>query len=113
MRLILASLAATALLSGCAAAQDGPAAPSDARVGGWSASTVTPEVTKAAEFALGELKISADRLERIEGAEKQVVAGMNYRFVLVLKDKHQWRVTVWSKLDGSHELTAREEVHPH
>ncbi|MES2989136.1 MAG: cystatin domain-containing protein [Pseudomonadota bacterium] len=111
MRLILASLAATVLLSGTVQAQDAPArAPI---VGGWSASTVTPQVSSAATFALAELKLPAESLDRIEKVERQVVAGMNYRFVLVLKDKRKLSVTVWSKLDGSHELTESKEIHAH
>jgi uncharacterized protein YceK len=112
MRLVLTSIAATLMLSGCANAQQTADSPTPI-VGGWSNAEVTPDVTKAAAFALGELKIPADRLDRIENVQRQVVAGTNYRFAIVLKDKHQWRVTVWSKLDGSYELTAREEVHAH
>lgn len=113
MRLVLASVAATLMLATGAQAQDAPA-PSPAPItGGFSAIEVAPEVTKAAEFALGELKIPADQLDRVEDAEQQVVAGINYRFTLVLKDNHRWNVTVWSKLDRSYALTHSEEVHAH
>ncbi|NML05241.1 cystatin domain-containing protein [Sphingomonas sp. G-3-2-10] len=109
MRLVLASVAATLMFATAAQAQDAPAPV----VGGFSATEATPEVTKAAEFALGELKIPADQLDRVEDVEKQVVAGMNYRFTLVLKDGHKWKVQVWAKLDRSYELTHSEEVHAH
>lgn len=113
MRLVLASVAATVLLATGAQAQDAPAPRPAPITGGFSAVEVTPEVTKAAEFALGELKIPADQLDRIEHVEQQVVAGINYRFTLVLKDGHKWKVQVWAKLDRSYELTSREEVHAH
>ena len=41
------------------------------------------------------------RLRRIESAERQVVAGMNYRMVLRLTDGQRWSATVWHKLDGA------------
>lgn len=115
MRLVLPSLAATMMFAASAQAQDAPApAPHHAPiVGGFSAIEVTPEVTKAAEFALGELKIPADQLDHVEQAKQQVVAGMNYNFVLVLKDGRKFRVQVWAKLDRSHALTSSEELHAH
>jgi hypothetical protein len=56
--------------------------------------------TKAARFALPHLKEKRPRLRRIISAEQQIVAGVNYRLTLLLRNGHRWRVTVWRKLDG-------------
>jgi hypothetical protein len=44
-------------------------------------------------------------LKQIVGAERQVVAGMNYRMILILTDGGRWRVQVWKKLDGTMQLS--------
>ncbi|MDF7773935.1 cystatin domain-containing protein [Sphingomonas sp. AOB5] len=111
MRLVLASLAATVFLATGAQAQDAPR-PRPV-VGGFSAIEVDAEVTKAAEFALGELQIPVEDLDHIEQAKRQVVAGTNYNFVMVLKDGRKFRVQVWAKLDRSYALTSSEEIHAH
>jgi hypothetical protein len=72
-------------------------------VGGWSpirALAADPEVRAAARAALTHLPHHA-RLRRIESAERQVVAGMNYRVVLRLTSGQRWSATVWRKLDGT------------
>lgn len=47
---------------------------------------------------------------RIVRAERQVVAGLNYRLLVKLRDGSRWRVVVWQRLDGGYEVTdvARE-----
>ncbi len=63
------------------------------------------EVGPAARFALARLPKPHGTLKTIVGAERQVVAGINYRMVLVLSDAKHWRVQVWRKLDGTMQLT--------
>lgn len=109
MRLVLASLAATVMFASAACAQDAPVVTRPV-LGGFAPGTVTPQVTQAAEFALGELGLPSDQLASIEQVQRQVVAGTNYRFVMVLTDGRKWKVQVWAKLDGSFQLTNKEEI---
>lgn len=99
------SLLVLPMLSLVGCAQNASEAP---LVGGWSAGTATPQVQAAAAFAAAQLKLT--NVTAIEHISHQVVAGMNYRFDMVLADGKRWRVTVWHKLDDSHELTASEQV---
>ncbi len=79
-------------------------APAPALVGGWH--PADPDVaTKAARFALPHLKEKHPRLRRILTAEQQIVAGVNVRITLLLRNGHRWRVTVWRKLDGGMVVT--------
>ena len=87
---------------GAARAAETPAPP-PMIVGGWSpipAPAADPEVRAAARAALTKLPHHAS-LRRIESAERQVVAGMNYRLVLRLTNGQRWSATVWRKLDGA------------
>ena len=77
-------------------------APPPMIAGGWSpipAPATDPDVRAAARAALTKLPHHA-RLRRIESAERQVVAGMNYRLVLRLSNGQRWSATVWRKLVG-------------
>ena len=66
----------------------------------------------AANFAVGEISKKLNEpleLKDIVSAERQVVAGLNFRLELDLtKSKQPFRVRaiVWHKLDGSMELTS-------
>lgn len=76
--------------------------------GGWSEvprAALANEVGAAARFAVSRLPRPHGKLKTIVGAERQVVAGMNYRMLLVLSDGKRWRVQVWKKLDGTMQLT--------
>lgn len=77
-------------------------------VGGWSevpGAQLQAEVGAAARFGVAHLPKPHGALARIVGAERQVVAGMNYRMLVVLKGGAKWRLQVWKKLDGTMELT--------
>jgi hypothetical protein len=113
MRPILAAFAAALALPGAACAQQVPPPSAPPVAGGWSAAAVSPEVEAAAVFAFNALDIPGAELLEIENVSQQVVAGINYRMDLVLTGHRRWRVQVWRKLDGSHELTGAEEVKPH
>jgi hypothetical protein len=79
-------------------------APAPVLVGGWR--PADPEAAaKAARFALPHLKEKRPRLRRILSAEQQIVAGVNVRITLLLRNGHRWRVTVWRKLDGGMVVT--------
>lgn len=84
-------------------------APAPALVGGWH--PADPDAaTKAARFALPHLKEKHPRLRRILFAEQQIVAGVNVRLTLLLRNGHRWRVTVWRKLDGGMVVTEAARV---
>ena len=77
-------------------------------VGGWSEvprARLQTEVGAVARFAVSKLPKPHGALKQIVGAERQVVAGMNYRMILILTDGGRWRVQVWKKLDGTKQLT--------
>ncbi len=79
--------------------------------GGWGrADADSAQVRAAATFALGAIDRGGVEIVRIEKAHQQVVAGMNYAMVLVLANGEHWRVRVWSKLDGTYQLTDSEQV---
>lgn len=83
-------------------------APGHAVVGGWSEvprARLQTEVGAVARFAVSKLPKPHGALKQIVGAERQVVAGMNYRMILILTDGGRWRVQVWKKLDGTMQLS--------
>ena len=66
------------------------------------------EVLAAAKFAVAahDAKLA---LQGVEKAERQVVAGLNFRLTLKVSDNGASRIAqviVWRKLDGKHELTS-------
>lgn len=76
--------------------------------GGWSEvprAELASEVGAAARFAVARLPRPHGKLKTIVGAERQVVAGTNYRMLLELTGGKRWRVQVWKKLDGTMQLT--------
>lgn len=104
-------LAALALLAAAPATADTPPPPAAPIVGGWSELPRTdPELAAVARFVVPRLGRPRARLLRIEGGERQVVAGMNYRIVLQLTDRSRWRAQVWRKLDGTYQLTRSERI---
>ena len=77
-------------------------------VGGWSEvprAALEADVGPAARFAVSRLPRPHAPLKQIVGAERQVVAGTNYRMLVTLKDGKRWRLVVWKKLDGTMQLT--------
>ncbi len=83
-----------------------------ALAGGYSSAEIDSEVRTVAEFAVKTQGKSTGRplqLIKILKAERQVVAGLNFRLEIEVADgsKHlKARVVVWKKLDGSLALTS-------
>ncbi len=74
------------------------------RTGGWSEIAAPNDdagVRAAAAAMLKRLPVENPRLQQIHNAQRQVVAGINYRIVLYLTDGSKWDAQVWHKLDGS------------
>lgn len=88
------------------------AAPPPAMCGGYSRVSVNRDVRAIATFAVKtEAKSSGEtlHLNKVLQAEKQVVAGTNYRLEIKVKrptNTQTAQVVVWHKLDGSYTLTS-------
>lgn len=84
-------------------------------VGGWHevpSSQLQAQVGEAARFGVSRLPKPHGALQKIIGAETQVVAGTNYRMLVQLTGGAKWRLQVWKKLDGTMQLTAsKRETH--
>ena len=99
------ALALAAFSPGNALAEPVPL-PSPSVTGGWHELRPSdPELVAVAAFVVPRLPVRRARLRRIEGGERQVVAGMNYRIGLQLTDGSRWLALVWHKLDGTYQLT--------
>jgi hypothetical protein len=99
-----------ASLSACAAAAPQAEPDRPAITGGWSASPVTEDMQAAAAFAATQIAGEAVTYNLLTNGEVQVVAGINYRFDMVLTNGTAWRVTVYEKLDGTMELTQSQSI---
>lgn len=105
-----------AILVGCATAPKNISPSTDnvpPVVGGYSPIDVADSVvTDCAVFAVKTTDPSgALRLVSITSVQRQVVAGMNYMINMVITRNGKTEratATVWSKLDGTKELTAWE-----
>lgn len=92
---------------------EAPAVNQSVVAGGWSESqTADKDAQAAAEFAVREMTQktgSAIKLKKVLSVQKQVVAGMNYKLVLLVDDgkvERQADVVVWRKLDNTSALTS-------
>ena len=75
-------------------------------VGGWSPAAVADaDVRAAAHAMLAKLPVKHAKLRRIETAQRQVVAGTNYRLTLRLANGARWSGTVWHKLDRTYAVS--------
>ena len=109
---ILLPLLALALVSSVFAT-DNPAKPDQPTLcGGYSPAEIDPGVQKVAEFAVNTQARTSGRplqIVKIMKAERQVVAGLNYRLEIEVADGSKnlkARAVVWKKLDGSLALTS-------
>lgn len=105
---------ALSLVSGVFAA-DQPAKPDQPAVcGGYSPAEIDTGVRKVAEFAVkAQAKANGTplRFVKILKAERQVVAGLNYRLEIEVADGSEHlnaHAVVWRKLGGSLALTSWE-----
>ena len=76
--------------------------------GGYSPASLDDEMTKAAQAVAVDAIYTRDPtralVEKVE-AEIQVVAGLNYRFVITMTGGARYGVTVYRKLDSTMEVT--------
>jgi hypothetical protein len=110
---ILAALLLLPALSGCKD-EPQPRSPGGGQMVGAYASAAPqePDVLAAARFAASAASKGKAQLVSVDDAQRQVVAGTNYRMTLTLSDASRWEVTVWRKLDGVMALTASRQLPP-
>ena len=82
-------------------------------VGGYSA--VDPneqEIFEINKFMEAELKAGGKNLwtEKIIRAEKQVVAGTNYRLLLLMSDSNQYQAVIYRDLQGAAEISSFQRI---
>jgi hypothetical protein len=82
--------------------------PEPVMTGGYSPASLDDEMTKAAQAVAVDAIYRRDPtralVEKVE-AKMQVVAGLNYQFVITMTGGARYGVTVYRKLDGSMEVT--------
>lgn len=112
----VAALLALAAVPGCKGKDEtaGPARQADQHVGGGfeQVDTTKRGVIAAAKFAAAATSKGAAQLLSVDSAEKQVVAGTNYRLNLTLSDGSRWRVTVRRRLDDGMQLVSSRQLPP-
>lgn len=108
-------LSAALILCGCRSATTSTTTEPTARTitGGYTSVDVADtDVRMCAEYAVAQQNPpDSVRLIAIENAQRQVVAGMNYKLLLNVYrngNNERVRVVVWSKLDGTKEVTSWE-----
>ena len=94
--------------AGAALTLGGPAA-SAMQLGGYrSAATDDSAVQAAASYAAGEVGGS---LDRVDSAETQSAAGINYRLTIVLEDGAIWQVVVHKDLQGDFSMLSSTQTY--
>lgn len=107
--LVAATLSGMSLL-----AIPAPPVPFENLPGGYSAVEITDDVKAAAEFAVQEQskrEAAVLELSEISNAERQIVAGVNYRLGIVVKgngSERKARVVVFKDLKSHYKLTSWE-----
>jgi hypothetical protein len=94
-------LAALSPAAGCAQTHSQTRAPLPGAPSAVADPAGDADVRAAANAMLGALPVRDARLDRIEAASRQIVAGQNYRLTVRLADGSRWSAVVWHKLDGS------------
>jgi hypothetical protein len=91
-----------------------PEQPNYKPVGSYNAAPTDDDVRAAADAAVrSAFPDGKAALVRIEKAERQVVAGLNYRMTLVVRHNNVERTyatVVWRKLDGTHDVASWSDI---
>ncbi len=93
-----------------------PEQPNYKPVGSYNAAPTDDDVKAAADAAVrSAFPDGKGEIVRIEKAERQIVAGLNYRMTIVVRhngEERTYATVVWRKLDGSHDVASWSEVRP-
>lgn len=106
--------AALLVVVGCKSSA--PEQPNYKPVGSYNAAPTDDDVRAAADAAVrAAFPDGKAELVSIEKAERQVVAGLNYRMTMVVRHngaERTYATVVWRKLDGTHDVASWSEVRP-
>lgn len=109
-------LVTVALLIVVGCKSSAPEQPNYKPVGSYNAAPTDDGVRAAADAAVGAaFPDGKAQLVRIDKAERQVVAGFNYRMTMVVRhngEERTYATVVWRKLDGTHDVASWSEVRP-
>lgn len=107
--LLVLALAASA----CTHAPAPADSPAPAMVGGYGpANLANPDVMAAEKLAIDEIYKREPQRGLVENVtrEQQVVAGMNYRFIVKMTGMNSYRVVVYKPLQGDMAVSAFEKL---
>lgn len=113
MRATTAFVSFTAFALAACATPPPAQAPVGPMVGGYSAADLNDEGVKAAQkVAVDEIYKRNPTRALVEKAtvERQVVVGMNYRFVIHMSGDASYRVVVYRDLQGAMSVTAYDKL---
>lgn len=109
-------LVTTALLIVVGCKSSAPEQPNYKPVGSYNAAPTDDDVKAAADAAVrSAFPDGTTEIVRIEKAERQIVAGLNYRMTIVVRHngtERAYATVVWRKLDGTHDVASWSEVRP-
>lgn len=109
-------LVTVALLIVVGCKSSAPEQPNYKPVGSYNAAPTDDDVRAAADAAVrAAFPDGKAQLVRIDKAERQVVAGLNYRMTMVVRhngEERTYATVVWRKLDGTHDVALWSEVRP-
>jgi len=116
MKPLAALLVTAALLTVLGCKSSAPEQPNYKPVGSYNAAPTDDDVRAAADAAVrSAFPDGKASLVAITKAERQVVAGLNYRMTLVVRHNGQeatYTTVVWRKLDGTHDVASWSVVNP-
>jgi len=83
-----------------------PVSAAPATLGGYApVSRFAPELHLPFRTAVAAITPVKHPGAQLLAAERQVVAGTNYRMKLKLRDGSRWQAVVWHRLDGQYQVT--------
>lgn len=116
MKPITLLLVTIAMVSFVGCKSTAPVQPNYKPVGSYNAAPTDDDVRAAADAAVrSAFPDEKASLVMIQKAERQVVAGLNYRMTLVVRHKdveRTYATVVWRKLDGTHDVASWSEIRP-
>lgn len=116
MKPLVALLVTAALLTALGCKSSAPEQPNYKPVGSYNAAPTDDDVRAAADAAVrSAFPDGKASLVAITKAERQVVAGLNYRMTLIVRYNGQegtYATVVWRKLDGTHDVASWGAMQP-
>lgn len=78
--------------------------------GGWHNAALNNEISQAVAFAKQYLNKQDVATTSISKVKQQVVAGMNYSFLLKLADNSEYFMKVYQDLENNYQVTESEKI---